>query len=117
MNPTESIVDCVYNPFASNGESAPKPLTSTGRRGRHGAGDRGQIIGRRLSMPPASRTTSGTGGSTHSPIRYLTYVIWTFINEPFVAANALAYAAAFLVTFFVLAINLASRLVLREHKV
>ena len=55
------------------------------------------------------------GRLTHSPIGYLTYVIWTFINEPFVAANALAYAAAFLVTFFVLAINLASRLVLRER--
>ena len=41
------------------------------------------------------------GRLTHSPIGYLTYVIWTFINEPFAAANALAYAAAFLVTAFV----------------
>ena len=39
------------------------------------------------------------GRLTHSPIGYLTYVIWTFINEPFAAANALAYAAALLVTF------------------
>ncbi len=57
------------------------------------------------------------GRLTHSPIGYLTYVIWTFINEPFAAANALAYAAALLVTVFVLAINLTARLVLSEHRV
>ena len=47
-----------------------------------------------------------------SPIGYLTYAIWTFINEPFAAANVLAYAAALLVTTFVLLISIASRLVL-----
>jgi phosphate transport system permease protein len=52
------------------------------------------------------------GQLINSPIGYLTYVIWTFINEPFAAANALAYAAAFLVTAFVLAINLIGRLIL-----
>lgn len=52
------------------------------------------------------------GQLINSPIGYLTYVIWTFINEPFAAANALAYAAAFLVTAFVLAINLIGRLTL-----
>jgi phosphate transport system permease protein len=52
------------------------------------------------------------GQLINSPIGYLTYVIWTFINEPFAAANALAYAAAFLVTAFVLAINLTGRLIL-----
>jgi len=51
------------------------------------------------------------GRLTHSPIGYLTYAIWTFINEPFASANALAYAAAFLVTAFVLLINIVSRLV------
>jgi phosphate transport system permease protein len=56
------------------------------------------------------------GRLTHSPIGYLTYVIWTFINEPFAAANALAYAAAFLVTAFVLVISLISRLILGAHQ-
>ncbi len=52
------------------------------------------------------------GHLTHSPIGYLTYAIWTFINEPFASANALAYAAAFLVTAFVLVINIMARFVL-----
>lgn len=52
------------------------------------------------------------GRLTHSPIGYLTYAIWTFINEPFAAANALAYAAAFLVTSFVLVINILARFAL-----
>ena len=52
------------------------------------------------------------GHLTHSPIGYLTYAIWTFINEPFASANALAYAAAFLVTAFVLVINVMARFVL-----
>jgi len=59
------------------------------------------------------------GHLTHSPIGYLTYAIWTFINEPFAAANALAYAAALLVTGFVLIINILARVVLdrraRQH--
>lgn len=57
------------------------------------------------------------GRLTHSPIGYLTYAVYTFINEPFAAANALAYAAAFLVTGFVLLINICSRFVLdRRHR-
>jgi phosphate transport system permease protein len=52
------------------------------------------------------------GKLVHSPIGYLTYAIWTFINEPFASANALAYAAAFLVTGFVLAINILARFVI-----
>jgi len=52
------------------------------------------------------------GALTHSPIGYLTYAIWTFINEPFASANALAYAAAVLVTAFVLAINILARFIL-----
>ena len=54
------------------------------------------------------------GHLTHSPIGYLTYCIWTFINEPFASANALAYAAAFLVTMFVLVINILSRFVFQR---
>jgi phosphate transport system permease protein len=52
------------------------------------------------------------GALVHSPVGYLTYAIWTFINEPFASANALAYAAAFLVTTFVLAINILARFVI-----
>lgn len=55
------------------------------------------------------------GHLTHSPIGYLTYAIWTFINEPFAAANALAYAAALLVTGFVLIINILARFVLERR--
>jgi phosphate transport system permease protein len=55
------------------------------------------------------------GHLTHSPIGYLTYAIWTFINEPFASANALAYAAAFLVTGFVLLINVLARFVLERR--
>ncbi len=53
------------------------------------------------------------GQIVRSPIAYLTYAVWTFINEPSAAANALAYAAALLVTVFVLLISVVSRLVLR----
>ena len=56
------------------------------------------------------------GRLVQSPVAYLTYVIWAFINEPFAAANALAYAAALLTTGFVLAISLASRLLLMRTR-
>lgn len=51
----------------------------------------------------------------HTPIAYLTYAIWTFINEPLASANALAYAAALLVTSFVLLLSVVSRLILRTR--
>lgn len=56
------------------------------------------------------------GQLTHSPIGYLTYAIWTFINEPFASAHALAYAAAFLVTTFVLIVNIVSRFVFDRRR-
>ena len=56
------------------------------------------------------------GHLVRSPIGYLTYAIWAFINEPFAAANALAYAAALLTTGFVLVISIASRLVLMRRR-
>ncbi|HTU51707.1 MAG TPA: phosphate ABC transporter permease PstA [Acidobacteriaceae bacterium] len=55
------------------------------------------------------------GQITHSPIGYLTYAIWAFITEPFASANALAYAAALLVTLFVLLISVVSRMVLQRR--
>ncbi len=56
-----------------------------------------------------------TGHLTKEPIGYLTYAIWSFITEPFSGAHALAYAAAFFVTFFVLVISVISRMVLDEN--
>ena len=52
------------------------------------------------------------GRLTHAPIGYLTYAIWAFITEPFEGAHALAYAAAFFVTVFVLIISVLARMVL-----
>jgi len=52
----------------------------------------------------------------HSPIGYLAYVIWAFINEPFASAHALAYAAALLGTAFVLLISIALRLTLLRRQ-
>jgi phosphate transport system permease protein len=52
------------------------------------------------------------GKLTHAPIGYLTYVIWSFINQPFASAHALAFAAAFLVVLVVLVINVSARLIL-----
>jgi phosphate transport system permease protein len=55
------------------------------------------------------------GQLTHAPIGYLTYVIWSFINQPFASAHALAFAAALLVMLTVLAINLGARALLRAR--
>jgi phosphate transport system permease protein len=56
------------------------------------------------------------GRFTHSPVAYLTYVIWTFIDQPDAHSHALAYAAAFFVMLVVLAINIAVRLVVKRTK-
>nr|MBU2748265.1 phosphate ABC transporter permease PstA [Acidithiobacillus montserratensis] len=50
-----------------------------------------------------------SGNLTKEPIGYLTYVIWTFINEPFAESHMLAFAAAFLITAGVLALILLGR--------
>jgi phosphate transport system permease protein len=57
-----------------------------------------------------------TGHLTHEPVGYLTYAIWAFITEPFAQAHALAYAAALLVTVFVLVISVASRVALAASR-
>lgn len=46
---------------------------------------------------------------THAPVGYLTYAVWTFINEPFASANALAYCAGLLLMVLVLALNVTAR--------
>ncbi|PKY10045.1 phosphate ABC transporter, permease protein PstA [Acidithiobacillus marinus] len=50
-----------------------------------------------------------SGNLTKEPIGYLTYVIWTFINEPFAESHMLAFAAAFLITSGVLLLILLGR--------
>ena len=54
------------------------------------------------------------GRPTHEPIGYLTYVIWTFIDQPYAESHALAFAAAFMVMLVVLAINIGVRLATRR---
>jgi phosphate transport system permease protein len=56
------------------------------------------------------------GKLTNEPIGFLTYVIWSYITQPFASAHALAFAAAFLVMMVVLAINIGVRLVVRRTK-
>jgi phosphate transport system permease protein len=46
---------------------------------------------------------------THSPVGYLTYVVWTYISQPFPEAHALAYAAAALLMILVFVTNLLAR--------
>jgi phosphate transport system permease protein len=46
---------------------------------------------------------------THSPVPYLTYVIWTFISQPFAESHALAYAAAAILMIMILITNVFAR--------
>ena len=46
---------------------------------------------------------------THSPVGYLTYVVWTYISQPFDESHQLAYAAAALLMIFVFLTNLLAR--------
>ncbi|CAG4923290.1 MULTISPECIES: PstA family ABC transporter permease [Acidithrix] len=48
---------------------------------------------------------------THSPLGYLTYAVWTFYNQPTVAAQRLSFDAAMLLVIFVLALIAISRLI------
>jgi phosphate transport system permease protein len=45
----------------------------------------------------------------HSPVPYLTYVIWTFISQPFAASHALAYAAALTLMSMIVVTNVLAR--------
>lgn len=56
------------------------------------------------------------GHFTHEGVAYLTYVIWSFIGEPYPSAHQLAYAAAFLITLMVLLINISARLLLLKWR-
>lgn len=47
----------------------------------------------------------------HRPIGYLTYVVWTYINQPYQAAHDLAYSAALVLLVFLLIAILIERLI------
>lgn len=55
-----------------------------------------------------------SGKFVHEPVGYLTYVIWSFISQPFDSAHQLAYSAAVLVIVIVLAINIGARYTLKR---
>jgi phosphate transport system permease protein len=46
---------------------------------------------------------------THSPVPYLTYVIWTFISQPFAESHALAFAAAAILMMMIVVTNVFAR--------
>ncbi|HEY1729532.1 MAG TPA: phosphate ABC transporter permease PstA [Candidatus Baltobacteraceae bacterium] len=50
-----------------------------------------------------------TAHLTHSPVPYLTYVIWTFISQPFAESHALAFAAAALLMLMIVVTNVFAR--------
>jgi phosphate transport system permease protein len=60
--------------------------------------------------------TAGWSNSTpslqliHQPIGYLTYVVWTYINQPFSQAHQLAYCAAAMLLAFLLLLIVTGRL-------
>ena len=51
-----------------------------------------------------------------NPVGYLTYVVWTYLNEPYSAAHQLAYTAALLLVLLVLALHVGVRLLERAAR-
>ena len=49
---------------------------------------------------------------THSPVGYLTYIVWTFFDEPYNSAHELANQAALLLVALVVILILISRLII-----
>ena len=61
-------------------------------------------------------TLNPTGALFHEPVGYLTYMVWTYLDQPYPAARALAFAAAFVLVVFILIIHLVVRaLVWRKY--
>ncbi len=50
----------------------------------------------------------------HSPVAYLTYVVWTYSQEPFAASHQLAYTAALLLILLLLVLHIVVRLLQRK---
>ena len=121
LNADGSLVDQMVTVTSANGLSKTMQLDSTGATS-------GVVTGALLALAISVGETAPliytagwsnylwNGKLTHEPIGYLTYVIWSFINQPFAESHALAFAAAFLVMLVVLAINIGVRLVVRRTK-
>jgi phosphate transport system permease protein len=54
-------------------------------------------------------TLNPTGQLIHHPIGYLTYVVWTYLDQPYPEARALAFAAALILVVLILLIHLILR--------
>ncbi len=54
-------------------------------------------------------TLNPSGQLIHEPVGYLTYVVWTYLDQPYPQARALAYAAALILVVFILLIHLGLR--------
>ncbi len=52
----------------------------------------------------------------HQPVGYLTYVVWTYVDEPYPQAQGLAYSAAFVLVMLVLLIHIVVRVFIRRNK-
>jgi phosphate transport system permease protein len=52
----------------------------------------------------------------HHPVGYLTYVIWTYLNQPYPQMQALAYSAAFVLVMIILLIHIGVRLIVRRPR-
>jgi phosphate transport system permease protein len=50
----------------------------------------------------------------HQPIGYITYIVWTFSQQPSTAAHNLAYVAAFILLSLVFLVNFVARVVLKR---
>ena len=50
----------------------------------------------------------------HQPIGYITYIVWTFSQQPSTAAYNLAYVAAFILLSLVFLVNFVARIVLKR---
>lgn len=51
---------------------------------------------------------------THQQVGYLTYVVWTYLDQPYPQARALAYSAAFTLVILILLIHIVVRLFIRR---
>lgn len=77
----------------------------------------GVLLGMALSMGETAPVIYTVGWSdylwngqvTHQSMGYLTYVIWSFIDQPYQSAHKLAFAAALLITVMVLLITISTR--------
>lgn len=52
----------------------------------------------------------------HQQVGYLTYVVWTYLDQPYPQAQSLAYSAAFVLVVIVLIIHIVVRVFIRRRR-